>query len=359
MLRETGARTGSSFSELIEAWPADGLEAVDACPVCGEQGRELLYDGLTDRVFFCAPGVWTLYRCKGCGSGYLDPRPTRESVGLAYRSYFTHQAPSPAAQPLTLLRRLKAGLRNDYLRYRYGVSLGRAVPLGRIAVYLAVHRRLNIDRANRHLPRAAPGARLLDVGCGNGQFLLTAGALGWEAWGIEPDPHAVAAARSAGLRVEQGGLPETGMPDAYFDVVTMDHVLEHLHDPVAALREVRRILKPRGILWIATPNLDSLGSRRFGPHWRGLEPPRHLVLLTPSSLELVCVRAGLSRPTARRTLSARFMFCASSRISRGIPPFDASADSGGGHWRWMAWVSDLLALVWPRVGDELVAVARA
>jgi len=347
----------------VAAWPADGLEAVEACPVCGARGRELLYDGLTDRVFFCAPGVWTLYRCLGCGSAYMDPRPTRRTIGLAYRSYFTHETPCAAApeRPATPLRRLKAALRNDYLRSRYGISVGPAVPLGRLAVYLAVHRRLNIDRWVRHLPRPSRGARLLDVGCGNGQYLITARTLGWDAWGIDPDPGAVAAARSAGLRVEQRGFPDTGLPDGYFDVVTMNHVIEHLHDPVGALREVRRILKPGGTLWIATPNIGSIGGRYYGHHWRGLEPPRHLVLFTAASLALACKRAGLPRPRWRRSLQASWMFEASEQIAFEDDEDIDSTQRGAGREegiRWTSWGADVASLLLPSMGEELVAVVR-
>jgi 2-polyprenyl-3-methyl-5-hydroxy-6-metoxy-1,4-benzoquinol methylase len=335
-------------------WPSDGLETVKACPVCGSETRELLYSGLTDRVFFCAPGTWTLYRCLPCRAAYLDPRPTPDSIRLAYRNYFTHEPPPLApVRPQTRLGRIKATLRNDYLRSRYGINLGASMPMGRLAVYLAIRRRPNLDRAVRHLKSPAPGARLLDVGCGNGGFLITAQQLGWEAWGIEPDRDAVTAARAAGLRVEHGGLPTTDLPDAHFDVVTMNHVLEHLHDPVSALREVRRVLKPGGMLWLATPNLDSIGRRCYAAAWRGLEPPRHLVLFTISSLTLACALAGLCQPSVRRSQQAASIFTASGQIA---------ASGGAGTFvkarRWLARGADVASLISPALGEEIIAVAR-
>jgi hypothetical protein len=74
-----------------EPWPADELEAVDCCPLCGCAERTMLHRDLTDRVFFCAPGGWHLYRCRGCEGAYLDPRPTSESIARAYSSYYTHE----------------------------------------------------------------------------------------------------------------------------------------------------------------------------------------------------------------------------------------------------------------------------
>jgi len=60
-----------AINNRVEAWPKDGLESVSRCPVCNSDKRELLYDRLTDRVFFCAPGEWSLYKCCNCGCGYL------------------------------------------------------------------------------------------------------------------------------------------------------------------------------------------------------------------------------------------------------------------------------------------------
>src|SRR5438552_4794329 len=105
-------------------WPAEDLEDVGACPICGEPARAMLHDGLEDRIFEAAPGRWQLWRCISCRCAYLDPRPTRASIGAAYRRYFARQAeqrPTP--------RRLEA-LRNGYLNRRYGYALEPATRMG-------------------------------------------------------------------------------------------------------------------------------------------------------------------------------------------------------------------------------------
>jgi 2-polyprenyl-3-methyl-5-hydroxy-6-metoxy-1,4-benzoquinol methylase len=344
---------------LNTSWPPDGLETVPVCPICGDGRRELLYSGLTDMVFFCAPGEWTLSRCIACCSGYLNPRPNAKTIGLAYTNYPTHEPPQPSLDGApSWLARLKAGLRNDYFRSRYGAALRTSVPLGRLVVYLAIRRRLSIDRSVRHIRPPAPGARLLDVGCGNGQFLLAAKALGWEAWGIDADSDAVKAARVTGLRVEHDTFPNTGMAAASFDAVTMNHVIEHLHDPVGALREVRRLLKPGGILWIATPNLESLGSRYYRWNWRGLEAPRHLVLFTVGSLRHACITAGFPAPGFRRSLQAGNIFWASEQIAQGPGRCRSGLIAMQRRWRWMARGADFATFIWPKLGEEIVALVR-
>ena len=81
----------------VEMWPSDELEGVDACPACGGPRRELLYRELRDRVSR-APGEWTLQRCLGCESAYLDPRPTEAAIGRAYEPAYS-RTPSHPARP--------------------------------------------------------------------------------------------------------------------------------------------------------------------------------------------------------------------------------------------------------------------
>ena len=231
-------------------------------------------------------------RCRECRAAYLDPRPSPQTIELAYRSYYTHGAATPPPP----VGRIRQALANDYRRARWGYVQGPAITGGRLIPRLAPSRAAIVDREVRHL-HATPGGRLLDVGCGSGGFLLAMAALGWRVEGIDPDPAAVAGAREAGLRVTQGTLADLDPSEhaCAFNAVTLSHVIEHLHDPTGDLRRVNAVLRPGGLLWIATPNLEALGLRRFGRDWRGLEPPRHLVLFTRASLERLVRRAGLSR----------------------------------------------------------------
>ena len=160
---------------------------------------------------------------------------------------------------------------------------------------------------------------LVDIGCGNGNIIHTAKELGWETWRIDPDPKAVEVAKSTGTKVFQSNLPDTGLPSDYFDVVTLNHVIEHLHDPTASLKEIYRILKPGGMIWVATPNLKSEGLRRFHSNWLHLDSPRHLVLFTPESLKLSCIKAGFSDVSLKPcyTFSALSSYKESLRISWG------------------------------------------
>lgn len=104
--------------------------------------------------------------------------------------------------------------------------------------------------AERH---AAPGL-LVDVGCGGGAFLTACRAAGWKGIGYDPSAAAVSHARSLGLEAEARPWPPCPLRDETVDAVTFINVLDHLLDPFEALREARRVLRPRGVVYIRVPN---------------------------------------------------------------------------------------------------------
>jgi len=221
---------------------------------------------------------------------WLDPMPLADEIAKAYRDYYTH-AGVTQAEPTrpSLFERV----RDAYVRRHYGYASTPNQRWPALAIRLHPGWRAEADFSIHHQPAPAPGTRLLDVGCGDGTALLRLRQLGWTGLkGIDPDPLAVTRARAQGLDVERGTLTTHPFPDASFDVIAMSHVIEHVPDPVALLRECRRILKPGGRLVVYTPNIQSWGHRRFQEHWFALEPPRHLYLFRPDNLRQVLERSG-------------------------------------------------------------------
>lgn len=295
---ESGLLAGRIADPGKEEWPANGLETVGACPVCGCAEREVLYRDLQDRVFFCAPGKWTLHKCHDCGSAYLDPRPTPETIGFAYRRYLTHSS-TEIAHPFSNFRGwIRRALANGYRNHRFGTKEQPASKLGIFVAFLFPSLRAVADTGMRSLPRLpATGGRVLDVGCGNGDFLARAKSAGWEVSGVDPDPEALNIARVRNLDVRLGGIETVGCVSEQFDVITLSHVLEHVHDPVALLRRCYQLLKPGGWVWLETPNLAGRGHDRYGIHWLPLDTPRHLVLFNPRSLRDLLADVGFERIT--------------------------------------------------------------
>ncbi len=126
------------------------------------------------------------------------------------------------------------------------------------------------------LERFVPRGRMLDVGCGRGYLPALLRKRGWDAQGIEITLGAAEHAREVlGVPVHVGTFEDSAFPDASFDALMLWHVLEHLADPVAALRKAHSILRPNGLLVVAVPNYSSIQARLTGRHWFHLDIPRH------------------------------------------------------------------------------------
>lgn len=326
------------------------VQSAPHCPLCGEDGA-VLYANLRDRLFD-APGVWSLRRCTACDIVWLDPRPVLADVGKLYVHYLTH---NPPAEPSHFGRSVRQGILIGALGYPVAGSW-----LGKALAWLAPVR----DRISGTMMwlRAQWRGRLLDIGCGNGEFLARARALGWDVAGIEPDPAAAQIARERlGLNILAPTLPAAQLPAESFDAVTLSHVIEHLLDPLATLRECGRILKPGGRLIVATPNIQSLGHGYWKRSWVGLDPPRHIILFSPRALRRLVEQAGL-RVVELRTVArfASWMWVASRGIHQhGRFPLGRLQNRGA-----LAWVGGLAALgleslgaLFSNAGEETLLIA--
>jgi 2-polyprenyl-3-methyl-5-hydroxy-6-metoxy-1,4-benzoquinol methylase len=133
-------------------------------------------------------------------------------------------------------------------------------------------------------------------------------ARGWKVTGLDASGRAVERVRTElGLPALAGTLPHLELDPESFDVITMWHALEHVHDPLSLLREARKLLVPGGKLVVAVPNIDSLPFRWFGRHWFGLELPRHLTHFTPASLPQMLQRAGFVTEPAQHIRHADWL----------------------------------------------------
>jgi len=250
--------------------------------------------------------------------------------------------------------------RNAYLNIHYGYHLSPAT--ARPPRWVSTERRQRWDKLVGFVPYAGEAGRLLDVGCSNGGFLMQMRKVGWNVCGVEPDPKAAAHAAAAGLDVRVGLLESAGWPEAHFDAITLNHVIEHLHRPRITLQECFRILKPGGIISLSTPNLQSLGHCLFGGDWFGLEPPRHLVVFTPRSLRLALESCGFQpEPSIRLRLISNRIFKRSMHLRIGSDPIREKPRLPVVmrlKAAWWSWWADRQSLHRPDSTEELVLLAR-
>ena len=156
-----------------------------------------------------------------------------------------------------------------------------------------IRKLFEIEKKKRFLESKAGGGahavlRFLDIGCGQGEYLLAAKELGWDCAGIEPSPeHSEVGRRVFGLNIMTGYFESGRLGGAKFDVVLFSHVIEHLYDPGAFLDDVMKILAPAGRIIIVTPNTASFVARMTGKYWPMLKPPDHVTMMTPAAFKIL------------------------------------------------------------------------
>jgi SAM-dependent methyltransferase len=187
----------------------------------------------------------------------------------------------------------------DFLRRCY--ELGWAEPTGRWAQWKpkgGVVRRLKYWLFARWVRRFYPKGqviRMLEIGCSQGDLLQAVqGDPRFEARGLDFADPPLAHARSLGLRVDKGDLRSMNFADASFDLIVALHVLEHVHDLDATFREIRRVLRPNGLLFAVCPCVTHIKARWAGARWKYLGPPSHLWYFSPATLSRFLEKAGFS-----------------------------------------------------------------
>jgi len=332
------------------------------CRVCGTPGVTV-YDNLQDRLFGVAE-IWSMKKCENsqCGAHWLDPAPIEEDLGKLYTSYYTHIDLANQGTP-GALRRFKRRVAAAYLFRRYRVgnpptsfwdNVGAAL-LRLNPVWCA-----NLDFSVFYVPLQT-GGRLLKVGCGSGTMLARMAGYGWDVTGLDFDERAVANARAKGLEVHHGSLAQQRYSEHTFDAVVMSHVIEHVAEPEALLRECLRILKPGGKLVVVTPNVSGRMHAKYRKNWLHLDPPRHLFLFSPTALATLVDKAGYRDVTVSTTVrDAAGLWRASRSLAwRGV--FDMGRPATGLE-RIASEIAGLFFGYAHRMsgvgGDELVAVAK-
>lgn len=256
---------------------------IELCFLCGSSGR-CLYTNLAERGF-SSNKKWSFYLCSNsnCGLVWLCPQPSPEDFDSLYRdSYYTHVVPKPKL-------------------------------LGKIIGHIEKNRRLWRFPGSSISPSERSRGRLLDVGCGRGGYLKRMQDLGWEVEGVEPDAEAVRiASGQLGLKVHHGTIETVDLPDGSIDVISLNHVLEHVADPLDLLQSCYRILEKNGSIVIRTPNTASLGHRIFRSSWYPLEVPRHFFLFSRDNISSLVEKAGFRISRIQTTFQGARLFFSSS-----------------------------------------------
>ena len=191
-----------------------------------------------------------------------------ERDGKTYDVYFCKKCVIGVTIPMPTLKEL-AGL---YSSESYRTTSG--VKFNKLLEHLIYLFRL---RRKRRIEKYITKGRILDIGCGRGLFLTFMRNDGWEVTGTEFNGETASyASRDYGIDVKTGRPSNWGFPDESFDVITINHALEHVQNPAEIFSSCRRLLRKGGLLVIAVPNISSLQSAAGKRAWFHLDIPYHL-----------------------------------------------------------------------------------
>lgn len=236
-------------------------ESALPCPVCGSK---TIYPYLEVRDHAVSGELFQLERCSACDFLRTSPQIPTDKIGLYYQSdgYLSHKAKGSG-----LTGWLYARARRKMLGWKQE----------------------KVERAS-----GKTSGRLLDYGAGIGFFSAHMAQAGWDVSGIEPSAEARAVAqREVGLTL-QDEPAFWSLPDESFDVITLWHVLEHVHELDRTLAKLADLLTPGGTLLIAVPNALSADACHYQANWAAWDAPRHLWHFSPENLKTTVEKTGLS-----------------------------------------------------------------
>jgi len=242
----------------VQKFP-EGLELESRpCPIGCKSDDEPVLEG-SDRIHRI-PGVFQIVRCRACGLMRTNPRPTPSTIGVYYPDDYgpyasTDAPPPPTASPTKMRLRRALGLET------------------------------------RRVPPVKPG-RLLELGCASGSYLEEMRRAGWKVEGVEYSDTAARRARAKGFEVQTSTVESAVVSPGSVDLVAAWMVLEHLHDPVGALRNIREWARPDGYLAVSIPVHGGLFLRLFGNASYDLHLPNHLYHFSSRSIRQLMERAG-------------------------------------------------------------------
>jgi 2-polyprenyl-3-methyl-5-hydroxy-6-metoxy-1,4-benzoquinol methylase len=324
----------------------------EICLICNNVG-EPLYNNLKDQLF-SAPGEWGLLVCPSCKLIWLSPYPIPEEMGKMYSTYYTHKNINRSLFD-SLLERLR---QHVFSSYGYTRQHKDVIPMGRFIPFFKDYAAYDLLKV-----RATWGKKLLDIGAGNGEFLYRMKKLGWSVEGTEFDPTAAKFAESNyDVKVHVGELLDIALPSSTYDVITLNHVIEHVYEPERFLQECKRLLAPGGRIVILTPNSQSLGHSLFKQHWRGLEIPRHLTIFSVDNFASMADRVGFIREKLTSTARiSRYLFSTSVHIRQGR----LNIGSGGNRGYWLALksygyqsIEEIVNAFTKKAGEEMFYIGR-
>ena len=230
------------------------MNVLEKCEICGKSDFKFLFKQRDKNLDFTEE--FSLYQCRNCGIIFLNPQPSSKELEKYYSSekYYSFKKIDKNSRK-TKLKIFLYGLYFNQKKRNYFLRI----------LFSPIKFMIRGTRIIKE-------GKILDVGGGSGQFLYEMKQLCMDVYGIEPGEFD----EEKGLDIKKTTLEKAGLKDNSFDIVTLNHVLEHVNNPNETLKEIHRVLKKKGLFIVGVPNSRSLAKMVFGKNWYQLDVPRHL-----------------------------------------------------------------------------------
>jgi 2-polyprenyl-3-methyl-5-hydroxy-6-metoxy-1,4-benzoquinol methylase len=233
-------------------------EKLSECPVCSASN---LKNHKVVKDYSVSQESFNIMVCDNCNFKFTNPRPNEEEIGKYYQSedYISHS--DKANSPINFVYKVA---RKFSLSYKKNL--------------------INSIAKDKK-------GKILDYGCGTGYFLETMKDDGWKTYGIEPNEDArnIASTKSE----VQENIEALKLKNKKFDIITLWHVLEHIHNINDTIKILKTILKEKGKIIIAVPNIDSYDQDIFQEEWAAYDVPRHLYHFNQETMNTLMLKHGL------------------------------------------------------------------
>jgi len=239
------------------------MEILKFCPLCGHDKFDLIIEA---HDYLVSGDKFSVVKCKNCGFLFTNPRPADDVLGEFYKSddYISHTDSKQGP-----MERIYHLVREFMLKRKFSFISSQLQNTGR-------------------------PAKLLDFGCGTGEFLNYTRNNGFDTVGIEPNDNARERAILKGLTVLPGINSEYFRNNSGFDVVSLWHVLEHLPNPVKVINDLGSLLAENGLIVVAVPEYRSYDALFYKNTWAAWDVPRHLNHFDESTLLRLFVNHGFN-----------------------------------------------------------------
>ncbi len=234
------------------------------CPICD---NTQFVTHLSCEDYTVSRETYTILRCQSCDFKFTQDIPDQKSIGKYYQSesYVSHSGSKKG-----LINWLYHKVRKRSLRQKF-----------------------KLVSSHTH------GMKIIDYGCGTGEFLNTCMNKGWSVQGYEPSDDARNFAINQNKISASSPIELPHYPSEGADIITLWHVLEHVHTLKDTIGLLLEKLKSGGTLLIAVPNCSSYDAKKYGSFWAAYDVPRHLYHFEPKTMNDLLHQFGLSRKTIK------------------------------------------------------------